>query len=411
MFLCFKKIPNKLHIILVKKKFCPLNTASPKAPPTGMKLKDNLKGTQLYFIYFFITPSHKKQCGDIADSYPKTMRNSRALIIIVFATLLSMFLPAVTSRAGDNTLTFMWWNVENLFDTKDDPATEDSEFTPEGGKRWTSKKLLLKYMRLSHIIKIIRLKTGSYPEILVLGEVENRAVFDRLLSFLPDNAYKTAYHASNDPRGIDIALAYDSTRVSLENAISKQVDFKGKNTRDITLYSFSGKGSTFFLLVNHWPSRALGKAWSEPQRLLAAKTAKSIIDSLKHQNSFADIIVMGDFNDEPHDRSVREILNATDDKKKFMKNQEFMLFSCWNETDEKGSCFFMGRWLKFDQIMVSHGLFDNKGLHMPENAFSCFSIPHMHAGNNGRPYATYKGLKYLGGYSDHFPVLLHAEIR
>lgn len=306
----------------------------------------------------------------------------------------------------------MWWNVENLFDTTDDPATEDSEFTPNGGKQWTSKKLLLKCMRLSHSIKVVRLKTGSYPDILVLGEVENRKVFSRLLSFLPDNSYKTAYHASNDPRGIDIALAYDSTRVTFKNAISKRVDLKSKNTRDITLYSFSAKGSAFSLLVNHWPSRALDKAWSEPLRLIAARTARSIIDSLKHQDNYADIIVMGDFNDEPRNRSIAEILNATTDKKAFLQDpRKDMLYNCWSETGGKGSCYFAGKWLKFDQIMVSHGLFDNKGLSMPDSAFSCFSIPHMHTGSKERPYATYKGPKYLGGYSDHFPILFHAEIR
>ncbi len=305
----------------------------------------------------------------------------------------------------------MWWNVENLFDTHDDPETNDEEFTPEGKKRWTSKKLLLKCMRLSHIVKIVRLKTGSYPEILVLGEVENREVFNLLLSFLPDNAYKTAYHASNDPRGIDIALAFDSTRVNLKNSLSKRVDLEGRNTRDITLYSFSAGNSAFCLLVNHWPSRVLDKAWSEPQRVLAAKTAKSMIDSLKRQNNLADIIVMGDFNDEPHDKSIREILNATSDKKKFVKHPEDKLFNCWGEIDEKGSCYFSGRWLKFDQIMISPGLFDNNGLSITDSAFSCFSIPHMHTGKNNRPYATYRGSKYLGGYSDHFPILFHAELR
>ena len=337
-------------------------------------------------------------------------KRSSVLYVSLFTMLCLLTAPAAVCQEN-STLTILWWNVENLFDTLDDLETNDEEFTPTGRKRWTEKKLLLKYMRLSHIIKVVRLKTGSYPGILVLGEVENREVFNKLLSFLPGNAYKTAYHASNDPRGIDIALAYDSTSITLKNSISKRIDLKGKNTRDITLYSFSAKDSAFFLLVNHWPSRALGKAWSEPHRLLAAKAAKSIIDSLKLQNNHADIIVMGDFNDEPHDTSIRQILNATTDKKEFMESPKDMLFNCWSETDDKGSCFFRGRWLKFDQIMISHGLFDNKSLSMADNAFSCFSIPHMHAGNNGRPYATYKGPKYLGGYSDHFPILFHAEIR
>ncbi|MCW8815258.1 MAG: endonuclease, partial [Chlorobium sp.] len=116
-------------------------------------------------------------------------------------TAVSLFNQA---HAYDNKLTMMWWNVENLFDTVDDPLTRDSEFTPEGKKRWTEKKLLLKCMRISHIVKVAALKTGGYPEILAFAEVENLNVFKKLLSFLPDNSYKTAYHAANDPRGIDI---------------------------------------------------------------------------------------------------------------------------------------------------------------------------------------------------------------
>ncbi|WP_294344556.1 endonuclease [Prosthecochloris sp.] len=339
------------------------------------------------------------------------MKKRTALITMVSWVLLSLISPVIAADADDNRLSMMWWNVENLFDTHNDPLTEDSEFTPEGRKRWTEKKLLLKYIRLSHIIKVVQLQKGSYPDVLVLGEVENPRVFNRLLSFLPESRYKTAYHDSDDPRGIDIALAYDSTSVVLDSSFSRKIDLKGKNTRDITLYSFSVNSNPFFLLVNHWPSRVLDTAWSEPQRLLAAKTARSIIDSLMSTSIHADIVVMGDFNDEPHDRSIREILGATTDKKAFMENPGKKLLNCWVELDEKGSCYFGGRWLKFDQVMVSSGLFDEKGLSLSENAFSCFHIQHMQTGRSARPNATYKGPKYLGGYSDHFPILFEAITR
>ena len=305
----------------------------------------------------------------------------------------------------------LWWNVESLFDTVDDPLTRDSEFTPEGEKRWTEKKLLLKCMRLSHIVKVASLKTGGYPEILAFAEVENLSVFNRLLSFLPDHPYKTSYHASNDPRGIDIALAYDPAKLDLLRAVSYKVNLRERNTRDITLYSFSAKKAPFYLLLNHWPSRSLDKAWSEPARLLAARTTRSIIDSLRNTADNVDIIVMGDFNDEPGDRSIQEILDATTDKKTFSLKPTTKLFNCWGMCNEKGSCHFRGQWLKFDQVMVSQGLFDKTGLSMPENAFSCLHIRHMETGSTKRPYATYKGPKYLGGYSDHFPLLFQAEIR
>ncbi|MBC8525109.1 MAG: endonuclease [Chlorobium phaeobacteroides] len=304
----------------------------------------------------------------------------------------------------------MWWNVENLFDTVDDPLTRDSEFTPEGKKRWTEKKLLLKCMRISHIVKVAALKTGGYPGILAFAEVENLNVFKKLLSFLPDNSYKTAYHASNDPRGIDIALAYDAEKIRLLRTLSYRVNLRERNTRDITLYSFTADNCPFFLLVNHWPSRSLDQAWSEPFRLQAAQTAKTIIDSLRKISTDADIVVMGDFNDDPGDKSIQEILHATTERDAFSRKSIGKLFNFWTKSREKGSCYFRSRWFQFDQVMVSSGLFDDRGLSVPEDAFSCFHIRHMEKGSNRRPYATYKGPKYLGGYSDHFPLLFQAEV-
>ncbi len=338
------------------------------------------------------------------------MRKQSAILCIVLIILPTASSLFSQTHAPNNKLTMMWWNVENLFDTVDDPLTRDSEFTPEGKKRWTEKKLLLKCMRISHIVKVAALKTGGYPAILAFAEVENLNVFKRLLSFLPDNSYKTAYHASSDPRGIDIALAYDVTKIKLLRAQSYRVNLRERNTRDITLYNFQVDNTPFFLLVNHWPSRSLDQAWSEPLRLQAARTAKTIVDSLREISTEADIVVMGDFNDNPGNTSIQDILQATTDRDAFMKKSIGKLFNCWAESREKGSCYFRSRWLKFDQVMVSAGLFDDRGLTIPADAFSCFHIRHMETGSKSTPYATYKGQRYLGGYSDHFPLLFQAEL-
>jgi len=338
------------------------------------------------------------------------MRKSPRLNCIILLLSLTAVSPFNQALADNDKLTMMWWNVENLFDTVDDPLTRDSEFTPEGKKRWTEKKLLLKCMRISHIVKVAALKTGGYPEILAFAEVENLNVFKKLLSFLPDNSYKTAYHASNDPRGIDIALAYDAEKIRLLRTLSYRVNLRERNTRDITLYSFTADNCPFFLLVNHWPSRSLDQAWSEPFRLQAAQTAKTIIDSLRKISTDADIVVMGDFNDDPGDKSIQEILHATTERDAFSRKSIGKLFNFWTKSREKGSCYFRSRWFQFDQVMVSSGLFDDRGLSVPEDAFSCFHIRHMEKGSNRRPYATYKGQKYLGGYSDHFPLLFQAEV-
>ena len=325
--------------------------------------------------------------------------------MLILSAVLAAFVPR-TAVCGERSVLLMWWNVENLFDTRDDPKTNDDEFTPSGKKRWTEKKLRLKCMRLSHVVKAVALKHGGYPDILAFAEVENRDVFRRMLSFLPGHAYKTAYHDSPDRRGIDIAVAYDSTRITLLGSASRNVTFDGRPSRDISLYRFSSGASDFHLLVNHWPSRSLDRSWSEPARILAAKIARNILDSLRTETRQPDIVVMGDFNDEPHDRSVGEVLGAESDRESFLDESSNGLYNCWGDSQEKGTYVYRGKWQKLDQIMVSRGLFDRKGFFLPDAAFSCFRLPHMSRGKRGGPWATYRGPVFLGGYSDHFPLLL-----
>ncbi len=333
------------------------------------------------------------------------------LLYVIFLLALFFLSPGGKAHADDRSISMLWWNIENLFDTRDDPATEDGEFTPNGKKQWTEKKLRLKCIRIAHVLKVIALKTGRYPEILAFAEVENREVFKHMLSFFPGKSYTIAYHASRDPRGIDTALAYDAEKIALDTTAAYTVNLEERNTRDILLYRFSAGGAPFFLLLNHWPSRYLGKSWSEPSRLAAAKTARTVLDSLRSSASRPDIIVMGDFNDEPDDPSIKKILNATVDDNVFLQNPKDKLYNCWGKTSGKGSCYFAGKWLRLDQVMVSDGLFDESGLSISENAFSCFHFSHMETGSLKRPYATYRGKKYLGGYSDHFPLLFRARLQ
>ncbi|ASQ90294.1 endonuclease [Prosthecochloris sp. GSB1] len=321
--------------------------------------------------------------------------------------LLTAALFPRTTFSGERTLNLMWWNVENLFDTLDDPETEDDEFTPGGSKQWTKKKLLLKCIRLSHVVKSAATATGDYPDILAFAEVENEPVFRRMLSFLPRHHYRTAYHPSPDGRGIDIAVAYDSTRLRLLRTASWRVKFDGgRPSRDISLYRFEAETEQFFLLVNHWPSRSFDRSWTEQGRIAAAKTLRHVLDSLRTHERNPEIVVMGDFNDEPGDPSLSTVLGSTTDKAAFLLNPSGKLYNCWGESREKGSYRYRGRWQKLDQILLSEGMLDTAGLRLAENGFSCFHIPHMENGHGKEPWATHRGTVYLGGYSDHFPLLV-----
>jgi len=331
------------------------------------------------------------------------------LFIILLCCTLAMSTARGATAAKENQLLFMWWNVENLFDTIDDPLTNDNEFTPEGSRHWTPKRLALKYLRLAHIIKLAGAEKSmnGYPDILALAEVENKQVFRTLLSFLPDHHYHIVYHNSRDPRGIDIALAYNSQ--SLRHLASRQVKIplSGKATRDISLHEFTTGNTRFFLIVNHWPSRSLDRKWSEPLRLQAAESARAIVDSLLAQDPASNIIVAGDFNDEPDDPSIRQILRSINDRKKVLGPSPLYLYNCWAQSDVPGSYHYRNRWNRLDQIMVSRSLLDGRrGLQISNSSFSCFRPEQMQEPGSGIPSRTWKGIRHRGGYSDHYPLLL-----
>jgi len=317
-------------------------------------------------------------------------------------------------------LVILWWNVENLFDTVDDPGVDDREFTPGGRKGWTEKKLELKLLRLGHVVRLAREEVGDYPALLAFAEVENEGVFGRLLSGLPEANYEAAYHESPDGRGIDIAVAYDRSRLTLVGDVHRGVLFEGRPTRDVSAYGFEVQGTeeTLWLVVNHWPSRSMGRKWSEPKRIAAAKVTRELVDHLRgvewSRGRRANIVVAGDFNDEPDDRSVKKVLGADGSRKKVVRSCGKRLYNCWRDLekdeDELGSYNYRGKWNRLDQVLVSCGLLDGVGLEVPEDGFRCFQPGVMRKGRQGVPWATYERGKFRGGYSDHFPLLLSVDM-
>lgn len=339
----------------------------------------------------------------------QTSSAARYLFLLLTLNIIPATLIPFSARCEEpKTLTVLWWNVENLFDTIDDPQTDDDEFTPQGKKQWTSRKLAVKYLRLSHVIKLasINLNNGSYPDIIALAEVENRHVVKTLLSFLPGHEYEVVHHDSEDPRGIDISLAYNRSSVSVISSRAFRVELEQLRTRDILLYELSLGPHPLYLLLNHWPSRSFSKAWSEPSRTEAARTLRSVIDSLRTIDPYHDIIVAGDFNDEPHNKSISEVLGSVTEKQPVLRACKSKLYNLWAETDAPGSYYYRNTWNRLDQILVSCGLLDSSGIMLQRNPFTCFSPEHIRNPANGSPLPAWKGGRYLGGYSDHFPLIL-----
>ncbi|MFM1772920.1 MAG: hypothetical protein RLZZ71_2062 [Bacteroidota bacterium] len=302
----------------------------------------------------------------------------------------------------------MSYNVENLFDTIDDPNKADEDFTPTGKLQWNTAKY---YEHLKHTVDAITNKGTNFPAIVGLIEVENGAVLNDLVntSFLKGKGYKYVWFEGPDERGIDVALIYDLNRVSVVQAMAIPVLLESvtdPNTRDILKVSVEIGSEKFNLFVNHWPSRRGGQDESEMHRIRAAGVLRKEVDQILSVDTKANVICMGDFNDFPSNKSIHDVLQAG------VSNEHSVLFNMMSdfEAQKKGTHFYKGEWSPLDQFMVSYGMFENKCV--SANSFEVVSYDFiMYTSKDGvkSPARVYVGDSYKGGYSDHLPILMHVN--
>jgi len=267
-------------------------------------------------------------------------------------------------------------------------------------------------MRIRHLLSAVEAHPDykKYPDILAFAEVETRKIFNDTVENIDGVSYKTIYHESSDPRGIDIGLAYNPKTIHPTGSKAYSVPLDDRPTRKIIVAGFSADNHPFHLILNHWPSRSFDTRWTEQKRLAAAKVARHILDSLLVSNPKADCIIMGDFNDEPSDRSIKDGLRSTFDAARVKANGNSLMYNCWGGYEGIGSYFYNNHWQQIDQILLSPGMLDNKGLTAPEGTFRCFSFFRLFDDSGKKPWATYEKRKYKGGYSDHLPLILKARI-
>lgn len=321
-----------------------------------------------------------------------------------------LYTPTVTP---DDTLTVGFYNLENLFDTEDDPATDDAEFTPDGKNHWTPQRLEKKLSNMARAIRAMNNYHG--PDLLGVCEVENRGVLERLVNeFLPKGEYDIAHRDSPDGRGIDVAVLFRRSLFTLRSITMHRVDLGegARPTRDIMEATFEHDGHTVTMMVNHWPSRLGGETESAPRRASAARTAAATIDSLVKLDPKADIIMVGDLNDYPGDPSVHDVLDA----RGWVEGEKFthrMINTAapLAEADTIGTHYYGGHWGVLDQVMLAPGgATDDAGLVMLETCEQPFHPDFMRDRKADPivlpPYRTFKGPIFIGGYSDHFPALL-----
>lgn len=343
----------------------------------------------------------------------KRMESKRILLAGLFSFIVTLSLAQTES--GE--FKIMFYNLENLFDIKDDSLTNDEDFTPGGEMHWTYNRLNSK---LKNILKVIIAAGGwQMPDVLLFCEIENRFVLDKLANETPlkNTAYKIIHKESPDHRGIDVAMLYNSERFYPISYKYYPLIFKNEvlKTREILCVSGIADGKdTIHILGNHWPSRYSGLLETRELREAAARLLRSLVEQLKTDYKNPKIIIAGDFNENPDDNSIINILGALSYEKTIADSAIYNLSANWVKANN-GTLKYQSQWFVFDQILVSGALLNsNDGLHTtPENA-SIVNLPFLLEEDKkfgGRkPYRTYNGFDYQGGFSDHLPVMLRLSI-
>lgn len=335
-------------------------------------------------------------------------------LVLIFV-LLILKCNAVLSQAEEfNTLQIMFYNVENLFDIFDDSLKNDNDFLPSGVLRWNFSRYNNK---INSLYKTILSAGGwSPPGIVAMGEVENRNVLEDLVygTYLSKYKYRIIHEESPDQRGIDVCLIYRSDILSLiysdywmPNGISKE-DFK---TRKVLYSRFKFRNDTIHIIVNHWPSRRGGVLAGESMRIKIAKMVKEKADSISLRCQFGSkIIILGDFNSVPDDQEIKILTSESQSGSRYVNLSGDMA--------EKGfgTYRYQGTWEMIDQVFVSDFLLrSSEGLYTEASFFSILKPDFLLMKDpkypGFTPFATYRGYRYQGGFSDHLPVLLKLNFR
>ena len=301
--------------------------------------------------------------------------------------------------------TISFYNLENLFDLNNDRHTNDNDFLPTSAKKWTPKRYDNKLRKLGYAISNIgRRETGKHPALIGLAEIENTKTIKDLIesNHLENYHYDFVHYDSLDERGIDVALLYDKNVFEVLTSEPFAIELTDDDgspdyTRDILLVSGLLDGEKVHVIVNHWSSRREGAEETESKRMASSHKVSEIITSLRLENENAKIIVIGDFNDEPHSNSIKQLVEGFD-----LFNPMEALRSY-----NRGTSYYKRQWNLFDQIFISTNFFKTSDTLLEFSSANIFDEDFLKLFNGpykGSPFRTYVGKKYKGGYSDHFPV-------
>ncbi len=328
------------------------------------------------------------------------------LLLFFGLTFTNCKTSSTVSSQTPQTVRFAFYNVENLFDIYDDPKTSDEEFTPTGKKKWTQERYQKKLDQLSTVVADLK-----FPDILGVCEVENEKVMQDLAANpkLAAKNYQTVHFDSPDKRGIDNGLLYQKAHFTVLEKEAIAINFpteivENYTTRDILYVRGNYRGEELHVFINHWPSRRGGLEASEPKRVFVASQLRKKTDAILAQNPNANILIMGDLNDETDNNSVAKTLGAV--APGLTQKQYLYNFTQPLDAAGDGSYRYRENWNMLDQIIVSPNLTTGKLRAQKAYIFKADYLNYEDKKYGQRPNKTYGGPNYYGGTSDHYPVYL-----
>lgn len=307
-----------------------------------------------------------------------------------------------------------FYNLENFFDTLNDPNKNDDDFTPNGSYAYDGKVFRNKVENLANVVSIIGTdQSADGFAIMGCAEVENEDVLKALVNSpkLKDRHLKIVIFDGPDERSIDCGLIYNPKYFKVLEAKSLTVDLgEGERpTRDVLYVVGKLNGETVHVFVNHWPSRLGGEAATRPKRKMAAAVSRKVIDSLMAIDPLTKVVVMGDLNDSPTDESITKVLKA---KGKLDDVEKGGMYNPWVSFYKKGlgTLAYQDTWGLFDQIIISYGFLNNNSgkIHYRDAQVVNRNFMIQKEGQyKGYPKRSFIGTTWNNGYSDHFPTVIY----
>ena len=319
----------------------------------------------------------------------------------------------------------MFYNMENFFDTINDPETNDEEFLPDGAKRWNSVKYNKKLHNMERVLFDIAAMDRNYPIVIGVSEIENRSVLEDIVStpkLRPAN-YSICHYDSPDLRGVDVAFLYRPDVFKLEGSENVPIRIESLpdiRTRGIVTMWGTIDGEPFLFMVSHWPSRLGGQQASAFKRNAVARQMRAIADSVLKVNPATKIVAMGDFNDDPTDESVEVYLGAKTSLKKLQPGDFYTPFADMLKAG-LGTLAYRDAWNLFDNIVLTENLAcgttgklrivkdPNKKTKYYGNIFKPSYLIQKEGQFKGYPLRSFVGNNFQGGFSDHLPVFIYID--